>query len=430
MRAGYKETSVGIIPEDWDVKKLGELATKLTDGSHFSPIPQKSSAFKIATVKNMMEDTFSYDTCVNISEEDYLSLVNNGCKPEKLDILFSKDGTIGRTFVFNEDLEIVLLSSIAIIRPINHNLNSFFGCHVLKSDIFYNQLEGLKSGSALKRLVLQAIRNIKIPLPPLPEQKKIALILTTVDNKIESIDKQIKSATELKKGLMQKLFSEGLEHTEFKDSPVGKIPAKWEVKTLGDIIIDIKSGLSRKLSIQDIGLPVLRSNNIDNLKVDFNGLKYWYNDDPQGAETSNYFLKDGDILVNFINSMSQIGKTCMFKNEIKRNVIYTTNIMKMTLNDTMNPHFVLYLTKTDNYHNFIMSITKPAINQASFTTKEFRNFKIQCPPLQEQQKIASILTCADDKISVLKEKKDAYTELKKGLMQKLLTGEVRVKVDG
>jgi type I restriction enzyme, S subunit len=203
----FKKSKLGEIPEGWEVAKLEDYSLKITDGSHFSPTPKKNTGYYIATVKDMRRSAFSLDACANISEEDFKALERNGCKPQINDVLFSKDGTIGKTFVYKEGQEIVILSSVSIIRLMNQKLISDFVCQVLKSNIFYKQLEGLKSGSAIRRLVLKAIKEIKIPVPSLDEQQKIATIISSVDKKLEVLSDKKSHYQELKKGLMQQLLT-------------------------------------------------------------------------------------------------------------------------------------------------------------------------------------------------------------------------------
>lgn len=206
----------------------------------------------------------------------------------------------------------------------------------------------------------------------------------------------------------------------YKKNKSDIIPEEWKVARLGDYVIDMKSGLSRKLNDTDIGLPVIRSNNIADNKVNFSNIKYWYMDDPQGADTKTYFLQDGDILVNFINSISQIGKAAIFRNEVGRNVIFTTNILKMTLCNKLNTSYFLYFSETEEYSNYIKSITKPAINQASFTTVEYKRMDLLIPPVFEQQKISSIISIWHRAIE-LKDKLLEQKKLqKKGLIQQIL----------
>jgi type I restriction enzyme S subunit len=204
------------------------------------------------------------------------------------------------------------------------------------------------------------------------------------------------------------------------------IPPGWKEAHIGDVVTDLKSGLSRKLSSSDIGLPVIRSTNItDQGLLDLSDIKYWYREDPQGASTENYFLQAGDILVNFINSVAQIGKCALYQGELNRDTIYTTNIFCVRVHDRILPEYFLLLSRTREYAHYIHSITKPAVNQASFTTKDFKRFHFALPPLSEQRKIAEILDTWDQAIALTERRIEAARQRKKGLMQRLLTGRVR-----
>jgi len=204
----FKDSPLGEIPESWEVKRLINICKMITDGSHYSPKPMKESGFYIATVKDMQESSFDLSTCARISITDYDLLVRNGCKPKQGDVLFSKDGTIGKTFVFKGKQDLVILSSIAIIEPNPDFLFSDFLSQYLKSSVFLDQLEGLKSGSAIRRLVLKAIKEIKVLLPSsIEEQQKISSILNSSDEKVEVLQEKKNKYEQLKKGLMQQLLT-------------------------------------------------------------------------------------------------------------------------------------------------------------------------------------------------------------------------------
>ena len=188
-----------------------------------------------------------------------------------------------------------------------------------------------------------------------------------------------------------------------------KLPDGWEKTDIGECVSSMKSGLSRLLSETDIGLPMLRSCNIGEKYPVFNNLKYWYSKDPQGANTRNYILSDGDILVNFINSISQIGKSCIFKNEINRDCIYTTNILRLVVTNSVVNEYLFFVTQNDRYNRFISTITKPAVNQASFTTKDLKKFRFLLPPLPEQKAIVDLLSTWDEAI----EKTERLIQVKK-----------------
>ena len=120
--------------------------------------------------------------------------------------------------------------------------------------------------------------------------------------------------------------------TTLKETKIGQIPNDWDVVTLGQILTSMQSGVSRNLSPEDIGIPVIRSTNIQDNRLVLNDLRYWYWDDPKGVDLSNYILDDGDILINFINSVAQIGKCCIFSGQA-RDFIFTTNIFRAKANN-------------------------------------------------------------------------------------------------
>lgn len=194
---------------------------------------------------------------------------------------------------------------------------------------------------------------------------------------------------------------------------------EWQEYALADLISKTQSGLSRKLSSSDIGLPVIRSNNLQNNSIDTSNISYWYDNDPQGADTQNYILKRGDLLVNFINSRSRIGKFAFYNDELHRDTIFTTNIMRVQFHDECKARLTYYTFQLKRYSNFIESITKPAVNQASFTTIDFRRFIVTLPGSKEQEKIANFLTAMDRRIELMEKRLVLIKKYKKGLAQKL-----------
>ena len=201
----------------------------------------------------------------------------------------------------------------------------------------------------------------------------------------------------------------------------GEIPSEWEVCSIEQVISFMKSGLSRNLKDDDVGIPCIRSNNIVNGRINNKDLKYWFLEDDKGANIKDYILDDGDVLVNFINSMAQIGKTCIYRN-IGRDVIYTTNIFRLKFNNKkIITEYFYHFSQTERYKKSIELITKPAVNQASFTTGDFKSIKLAIPTIKEQEKIASILSTVDEQIDNVDGLIEKNKELKKGLMQQLLT---------
>jgi len=155
------------------------------------------------------------------------------------------------------------------------------------------------------------------------------------------------------------------------------------------------------LKNEDIGVPVVRANNIEDNKLDMNNdVKYWYNPDPQGAKIENYTIKKDDILINFINSEAKMGTATIVKKTPIRPIIYTTNILRMRTNTLLKPYFYLTHTNLQQYKNYIKQIMKPAVNQASFTTVDYKNYNLKIPKEDEQHKIELIFKNIDNLITL------------------------------
>lgn len=164
------------LPEDWKLKKIGDLCKKVTDGSHFSP-SEASEGYYMASVKDMAEHTFNYDSMKIISEQDYISLVKSDCKPKKNDILIAKDGSyLKHVFLCLEDLALVILSSIAILRPNINEVNPLYLTYYLKQPFIRDTMSNYVTGSALPRIILNDFKKIKLMVAPLELQNEFSRI--------------------------------------------------------------------------------------------------------------------------------------------------------------------------------------------------------------------------------------------------------------
>ncbi|WP_151943291.1 restriction endonuclease subunit S [Aliarcobacter butzleri] len=295
------------------------------------------------------------------------------------------------------------------------------------NDFLYHFLVGyedkwdkLSQGSTFTAVNGNDIKKIKLPLPPLEEQKKIADILSTVDKKIAFVEENINATEELKKGLMQKLLTEGIGHTEFKDSELGRIPEGWKVVKLEEVCTKIVGG----------GTPSKNEPDYWN-----NGTIPWVTPSEFTKSKSNYIsVTESKIseegLKNSSATLLAIGTVIMSSRatigECKINTIeITTNqgFISFQCNDLLNNLYLLYFIK-QNKPNILKISSGSTFLEVSRTS--MKNFSIAIPPLEEQKQIAEILSTVDKKLENLKEKKQSFEELKKGLMQKLLTGEVRL----
>lgn len=254
QKKGYKQTEIGEIPEEWEVMKLLELCVKITDGSHFSP-KTVSNGPLIATVKDMTAHGFNYESCRKISEEDFEKLTRQDCKPQVGDILIAKDGSyLKHVFVVTKDEKIVLLSSIAIIRPNLDKVDPHFIKFLFLDPVTKERVKGnYVSGAVIPRIILKDFAKIDLPVPSLPEQHSIAKILSDLDSKIELLQQQNKTLESIGKTIFKQWFVDFEFPNEsgkpykssggkMKESELGDIPEGWGVGKIEDVAQVIGGG--------------------------------------------------------------------------------------------------------------------------------------------------------------------------------------------
>lgn len=415
-----------MVPNGWEVKNLEDVVSKTRKITYgiVVPGPYEPNGNLMIRAKDYSFGWQPIESIYRVSDKMHQSYKRSQVR--KGDVLLTIVGSIGNTAIVPEDLEGAnITQQTARLSFDEHDANFFYS--IMSSKIGKKEIYRYAKSGVQPSLNLADIAKFKVPVPPLPEQQKIAKILSTWDKAISTTERLIDNSTQQKKALMQQLLTGKKRLLDDDGKP---FEGEWEEVTLQSVLDLMRSGLSRKLENENVGIAVIRSNNMGSKYTNNVDLKYWYLDDPQGANVSNYILDDGDLLVNFINSLSQIGKACIYRKNLDVDAIYTTNILRIKPNtDKVDPIYLYLLTQTANYDSYITSITKPAVNQASFTTKEFGNLKFNLPPLKEQQKIATVLTNADREIELLEQQLADLQQEKKALMQVLLTGKKRVKLN-
>lgn len=405
---GYKDTEIGVIPIEWDVVELDNIV-EFKNGKGHEQVIDESGQYIVVNSKFISTNGNVYKS----SNSNLSPLKSNDITLVMSDIPNGK--ALAKCFYINEDDRYTLNQRICSLTAIKDNpLYLFYRLNRNRYFLKFN--DGVSQTNLRKNEVLEC----KIPLPPLKEQEKIADILSTTDDKIDTITSQIKKTETLKKGLLQKLLSEGIGHSKFKDSELGKIPLSWEV-------VELEKGCNR---IIGGGTPSKTNDNYWN-----NGTILWATPTEFTKSNDRYISKTilkitQEGLDNSSATLLRQGTVIMSSRatigECKINTIeMTTNqgFISYECNEILNNLFLLYLI--GHYKDRIIKVSSGStFLEVSRTT--MRNFKIPLPPLEEQKQIANILSTADEKLEVLRAKKEKYETLKKGLLQKLLSGEVRV----
>ncbi len=213
IKSGYKETEIGIIPENWEIVELGEILEYEQPTKYLVETENYNNNFNIPVLTAGKTFILGYTNETSGVYND-------------LPVIIFDDFTTASKYV---DFPFKAKSSAMKILKIKDKS--------YPTKLFYEYIQNLDFiSSTHKRYWISEYSKIKIPFPPLEEQKKIADILSTVDKKIAFVEENINATEELKKGLMQKLLTEGIGHTEFKDTTIGKIPSSWEVVKLAEAI--------------------------------------------------------------------------------------------------------------------------------------------------------------------------------------------------
>ena len=301
-------------------------------------------------------------------------------------------------------------SAIKILKEKNQDVDLRFVFEKMKSVNF-------PTGSH-KRFYISQYQNMEIIVPPIDEQQKIAEILGTADEDIVKTQEVIEAAEKLKRGLMQQLFTRGIGRKKSKKTKIGEIPEEWEVLELGKIC-DVRDGTHSSPKYHEEGIPLITSKNLVDNKLDFKNISLISGTDFQEIERRSR-VDDGDILFGMIGT---IGNPVIVKKD-RDFAIKNVALIKFT-ESKMNNVFVLYFLKSTHTEGQFNQ-KKGGSTQKFIALGVIRQILVTVPSPREQKEIAEILSAVDEKISVNKKLKEKLTLLKKGLMQDLLSGRVRV----
>ena len=418
---GYKKTKVGIIPEDWEVKRLGEIAeigsSKRIMAHEYVPegIPfYRSKEIIEKSLGNKIEER------LYISRERYQEIASQFPIPQEGEILITAVGTLGIPYLIRRrDLPFYFKDGNLIWFREIQDVNKEYLIYLWLSEAIIRQIENTFSGSSQKALTIEKVNKLKFPNAPLPEQKKIAQILSTWDQAIELKEKLIEEKKEQKKGLMQKLLTGEVRLPGFD--------GEWEEVRLGDIGEFSTSSVNKKIEEGERIINLVNYMDVYNNNFIDNSIDYMKVSASE-SQISKFSLKIGDVLFTpSSETADDIGHSAVVKKIDKKNLLYSYHLVRLRFNKEIDINFKGYVF---NNKNVLREFTRLASGATRYTLtlKDFRNTTVYIPKsLQEQKAIAQILSTADKEIELLEKELEQLKLQKKGLMQLLLTGIIRVK---
>lgn len=289
------------------------------------------------------------------------------------------------------------------------------------------ELERLSAGSTFSEISSVNVKRLRVTLPPLPEQQKIATILSSVDDVIEKIRAQIDKLKDLKTGMMQELLTKGIGHTEFKDSPVGRIPISWSISDMRSLCSVVTKGTtptSLGHSYKESGINFIKVESIiRNGIIDPN--KFSYIDEAANKSLARSVLYAGDILITIAGAT--VGKLAIVnESHLPANTNQALSIVRVNPSKA-NRLFLYYWLQSGYIVDQVWSIQTVGA-QPNLSLAQVGEFSVPLPSIEEQNQITCQLIALDRKESLISTKLAGLVNLKKALMQDLLTGKVRVNL--
>jgi len=445
----FQETEIGEFPKEWKVRRLNEIA-ELQRGLSYSgrekskdEIPDGYLFLTLNSIKEgggLKEDGWTWIKSDRLKERHFVKegdIVIANTEQSKDGSLIGSPAIVRFPKWYKKDKAVFSMDlSKLLLRISNMDVNFLFYYLSFAQPLARKYY----TGTNVWHLNLDSwARDLLIPLPPLEEQKMIANILSMIDSGIETVDRAIAKLEGMKRALLNELLTGRIrvreengkltfyKETEFKDTEIGKIPKEWEVVSLEDVSLTIRTGpfgsQLKKSELSESGIKVYTQENV--LKNDFS-LGNLYISYDKFEQLKNMEVKPGDVLLTIRGS---IGYSAVFPEGAERGIIHTNLAYIRVKIGLLSPK---YLSLLINYHS---SIKSQLITLSSATTlgalyaKNIKKIKIPLPPLHEQQKIVEILSMIDKAIELYRREKERFLRLRRGLMGVLLTGRVRVVSD-
>ncbi|NQV24149.1 MAG: restriction endonuclease subunit S [Rhodopirellula sp.] len=422
---------LGEFPEHWSVTAIKHVCREITDGAHVSPETENGVQCFVST-KDVLDNAIDFDNCLRTSDASYEYLLKTGCKPFVGDVLFSKDGTIGRTVVVGEGREFVVASSLIIIRPLPERLDSGFLHHLCQSTLVQNQVERFVRGAGLPRLSITNLTKVVGCFPPLDEQKAISSFLDLETSKIDGLVSEQLRLIELLKEKRQAVISHAVTKGLNPNAPMkpsgiqclGDLPQHWTMKRLKHVSPFISVGIvvnpTTYVSEDQNDLPFIYGGDIREGVIDWANSRRIHRDASGTQEKTR--LEEGDLLVVRVGAP---GVTAVVPIECEGGNCASVMLMRK---GEFNSHWLCYAMNT-RIVRFQVEIVEYGAAQKQFNIAHAVNFWVPVPDRSEQNKIAAYLDKRIGEFIQLQAEAERAIELLQERRTALISAAVTGKID-
>lgn len=380
---------------DVEAKSINELC-RIIDCEHKTAPYVAESEFLVVRTSNVRNGQLVMEDMKFTTQEAYQEWTNRAV-PECGDVFFTREAPAGESCLVPANKKVCMGQRMVMLRPNKKKVDPVYLSMILATEKCKSNIYRLSIGSTVSRINIADIRLLRIPAPPLPEQKKIAQILSTWDKDITTTEKLLANSQQQKKALMQQLLT---GKKRLLDGNGVRFKGKWPEYLLGDIS-KITTGSSNR---QDSHLTGA----------------YTFFDRSEDIRTSDTYLFDCEAVIVPGEGQDFVPKYFVGKFDLHQR---TYAIMDFPSCDGKFLFYAIHYFRSHFLSQAVGSTVK------SLRLPMFKKMKLRLPKIEEQQKIAQALSSADQEISAFNDKLAALKNEKKALMQQLLTGKRRVSVN-
>ncbi|MDB9413361.1 restriction endonuclease subunit S [Microcystis aeruginosa] len=384
---------------------LDDICEMVTDGTHAS-FKDSGKGFPFLTVKDMTENGLDFSGCIHISQEEYDRADAGNSAPKLGDVLFSKDGTVGKVCVVREKREFAVLSSIAILRPKKEIADSSYLGYILGFQKTIDEASKRKTGSAVRRIILKDLKQVEIPLPPLEEQRRIAAIL----DKADGVRRKRKEAIRLTKELLRSTF------LEMFGDPVTN-PKGWEIVKLEKVSESISYGITASADFVPTATKMLRITDIQNGEINWESVPFCSGDK---KDIQKYSIVSGDIV--FARTGATTGKSFLIRH-CPENTLFASYLIRVRPSSLISPEYLAYFFKTEFYWKQIQQNSSGSA-QPGVNSSKLKELLIILPPIELQKGFARLDIFIQNNLMKMNNFLHQQDNLFNSLLQRAFRGEL------
>jgi type I restriction enzyme S subunit len=406
------------LPAGWEIKKLKDICT-IQDGIHKTP-KYTSKGIKFVSVENIND---LYNSNKFISEEDYNKMYK--IKAKKNDIFMTRIGDIGTPAILNKDEKLAYYVTLCLFTNIDEEVFNKYLYYAIQSNYFKKELYHRTLHVAFpKKINLGDIGDCKFILPPLDEQKRIASALSKIDAYLENTIKLIEEKERFKRGIAKKLLTckegENIPEARFKG-----FEDEWKEYNLSKIGVSYNGLRNKKANsfVENCNAKYITYKSVyDKNKIDINRL----GNVSIGKNENQNLVKYGDIFFTISSETpDEVAISSVLLDEVENTYLNSFCFGFRFDFNILLPEFARYYFRSDYIRKSTYRLAQ-GITRYNISKKKFLDIIIYLPSLEEQEKIGGYLSLLDAEIDNLKKQKELIKEMKRGAMQKLLSGEVRL----